>query len=173
MGVKLAHRQPQVYQLLLSRVIDVKYGSFTFFSNFKAGAVWPREGNTRLGEEASSPFLIVRLRHFFFRPSKKGSCYAVYDWLRRGDLRWNVYARVKARNEPVGDAPGAGEIKVPSRYTASSVMSSKMRKSRHIRKFQTRISSRCANYIVALFDNAANQRAPGQLKLDNCTRPSP
>ena len=30
-GVKGAHRRPQVYQLLLlSRVIDVKYGRFTF-----------------------------------------------------------------------------------------------------------------------------------------------
>ena len=31
-GAKGAHRRPQVYQLLLlSRVIDVKYGRFTFF----------------------------------------------------------------------------------------------------------------------------------------------
>ena len=29
-GVKWAHRRPKVYQLLLSRVIDVKYGCFTF-----------------------------------------------------------------------------------------------------------------------------------------------
>ena len=29
-GVKWAHSRPQVYQLLLSRVIDVKYGCFTF-----------------------------------------------------------------------------------------------------------------------------------------------
>ena len=27
-----AHRRPQVYQLLLSRVIDVKYGCFAFLS---------------------------------------------------------------------------------------------------------------------------------------------
>ena len=30
-GKTEAHRRPQVYQLLLSRVIDVKYGCFTFF----------------------------------------------------------------------------------------------------------------------------------------------
>ena len=29
-GVKWAHSRPKVYQLLLSRVIDVKYGCFTF-----------------------------------------------------------------------------------------------------------------------------------------------
>ena len=29
-GVKWGHRRPQVYQLLLSRVVDVKYGCFTF-----------------------------------------------------------------------------------------------------------------------------------------------
>ena len=30
-GIKYAHRRPQVDQLLLSRVIDVKYGCFTLF----------------------------------------------------------------------------------------------------------------------------------------------
>ena len=30
-GIKYAHRGPQVDQLLLSRVIDVKYGCFTLF----------------------------------------------------------------------------------------------------------------------------------------------
>ena len=29
------------------------------------------------------------------------------------------------------------------------------------------------NYIMAFFDIAANQRAPGQLQLDDCTHPSP
>ena len=33
--------------------------------------------------------------------------------------------RVKAGNEPAGDRPGAGEIKVRSCYTVSSVKSSK------------------------------------------------
>jgi len=37
------------------------------------------------------------------------------------------------------------------------IMSSKMRKSRHLRKFQT----------------ISNQRAPRQLQLDDCTHPSP
>ena len=58
-------------------------------------------------------------------------------------------------------------------YTGSSVMSAKMLKSRHLRKFQSMISSSMRNYIMALFDNVANQRAPGQLQLDDCTRPSP
>ena len=45
-------------------------------------------------------------------------------------------------NEPAGDRPGAGEIKVRSCYTGSkSVKSSKMRKSRDLHKFQTMISS--------------------------------
>ena len=38
---KYAHRRPQVDQLLLSRVIDVKYGCFTLsFRNYEADAVW-------------------------------------------------------------------------------------------------------------------------------------
>ena len=52
-------------------------------------------------------------------------------------------------------------------YTGSSVKSSKMRKSRHLRKFQTMIT-----YIMALFDNTATQRAPGQLQFNDCARPS-
>ena len=44
-------------------------------------------------------------------------------------------------NEPAGDRPGAGEIKVRSCYTGSSVTSSKMRKSRDLHKFQTMMSS--------------------------------
>ena len=40
-GIKYAHRRPQVDQLLLSRVIDVKYGCFTLsFRNYEADAVW-------------------------------------------------------------------------------------------------------------------------------------
>ena len=35
-GGKWAHRRPQVYQLLLSRVIDVKYGCFTFYFFLRA-----------------------------------------------------------------------------------------------------------------------------------------
>ena len=45
---------------------------------------------------------------FSFASIKNGACYAVYDWLRWEDLLWNVYARVKAQNEPAGDRPGAG-----------------------------------------------------------------
>ena len=54
-------------------------------------------------------------------------------------LLWNVYARVKARKEPGGEGPGAREIKVRSCYNGSS--GSRMRKSRHLCKFQTMISS--------------------------------
>ena len=50
-------------------------------------------------------------------------------------LLWNVYAWVKARKETGGDGPGAGEMKLCPCYTDSSIMSSKMRKSRHLRKF--------------------------------------
>ena len=40
-GIKYAHRRPQVDQLLLSWVIDIKYGCFTlFFRNYEADAVW-------------------------------------------------------------------------------------------------------------------------------------
>ena len=52
-------------------------------------------------------------------------------------LLWNVYAWVKARKETGGDGPGAGDIKVCPYYTDSSIMSSKMCKSRHLRKFNS------------------------------------
>ena len=42
---------------------------------------------------------------------------------------------VKARKQTGGDEPGAGETKVCSCYTDSSIMRSKMRKSRHLRNF--------------------------------------
>ena len=76
-GVKEVHRRPpQIYQLLLSRVIDVKYGCFTFFFIIKRAlfglacvACLAAQGDTRSGEEDSSFFsLIVRPRHFFFCP---------------------------------------------------------------------------------------------------------
>ena len=137
-GVKWVDRRPQVYQLLLSQ---------PFFSNYKAGAVWlslrgmlgPCKGNTRRGEEDSSSFLpsyVLDISSFV--PPPPQNCYSVYDWLRWGDLLFRVYARVKARNEPAGDGPGAG---VRSCYTGSSIMRSKMYKRRHLRKFQTMISS--------------------------------
>ena len=50
-------------------------------------------------------------------------------------LLWNVYAWVKAREETGGDGPGAWEMKVCPCYSDSSIMSSKMRKSRHLPKF--------------------------------------
>ena len=83
-----------------------------------------------------------------------------------------TYSRTLAQNEPVEDGQRAGEINVQSCYTGSSVMSSKMLKSRHLRKFQTMISSSMC-VTLALFDNAANQRAPGELQLEDWTRPSP
>ena len=133
-------RRPQVYQLLLSQPQP-------FFSNYKAGAVWlslrgmlgPCKGNTRRGEEDSSsclPSYVLDISSFV--PPPPQNCYSVYDWLRWGDLLFRVYARVKARNEPAGDGPWAG---VRSCYTGSSIMCSKMYKRRHLRKFQTMISS--------------------------------
>ena len=55
----------------------------------------------------------------------------------------------------------------------SSITSSEKSKSRHLRKFQTMISSSMRKYIMAFFDTEANLRAPGQLQLDNCTHPYP
>ena len=142
--VKWVDRLPQVYQLLLSQ---------PFFSNYKAGAVWlslrgmlGRARGTREGERRTPLLFSHRTSSTFLLlsppppppPKKNGVCYSVYDWLRWGDLLFRVYARVKARNEPAGDGPGAG---VRSCYTGSSVMSSKMYKRRHLRKFQTMISS--------------------------------
>ena len=57
------------------------------------------------------------------------------------DLLWNAFACVKAQKGPGGNGPGEGEIKIRSCYTGSSIMSSKMRKRRHLRKCQTMISS--------------------------------
>ena len=48
-------------------------------------------------------------------------------------LLWNIHTCVKALKETVGDGPGAGEIKICSCYTDSSIMSSKMRSD--LRKF--------------------------------------
>ena len=96
---------------------------------------------------------------FLLSPQKrKHWCLLRKLWLATiRDLLWNVYARVKARKEPGGDGPAAREIKVRSCYTGSSIKSSKMRKSRHLRKFQT----------------MSNQLALRQLQLDDCTHLSP
>ena len=76
-------------------------------------------------------------------PPKKTTTTTTTNWrpLRRLwlALLWNVFARVKVRKEPSGEGSGAREIKVRSCYTGSS--GSKMRKSRHLCKFQTMISS--------------------------------
>ena len=87
----------------------------------------------------------MRPRHFFFRPSSPSppppkqnkTKQQQQNWrlLRRrwSALLWNVYAWVKGRKETGGDGPGAGEMKVFPCYTDSSIMSSKMRNSRHLR----------------------------------------
>ena len=77
-GVKeVHHRPPQVYQLLLSRVIDVKYGCFTFFLAIIKRALFGLACVACLavqGEHAKWRggllffSLIVRPRHFFFCP---------------------------------------------------------------------------------------------------------
>ena len=141
--VKWVDRWPQVYQLLLSQpfLAIIKRALF----GLACVACLAVQGGHAKGRGGLLFFsLIVRPRHFFFcpphppPPKKNGVCYSVYDWLRWGDLLFRVYARVEARNEPAGDGPGAG---VRSCYTGSSIMSSKMFKRRHLRKFQTMISS--------------------------------
>ena len=101
-----------------------------------------------MGGEDSSSFLswcVLDISSLALRPRPKKKMAPAtqsmigYDEGTYSDC--NVYARVKARNEAARDRPVAGEIKVRSCYTGSSVKSSKMRKSRHLRKFQTMISS--------------------------------
>ena len=95
-----------------------------------------------MGEEDSSSFLsscVLDISSFALRPRPKKMVPATQSMI--GYYEGTYSARVKAGNEPAGDRPGAGEIKVRWCYTGSSVNSSKMRKSRHLRKFQTMISS--------------------------------
>lgn len=55
---------------------------------------------------------------------------------RNWRLRWNVYACGQSTERDLaGDGPGVGEIKLCSFYSDSSTMSSKMHKSRYLRKF--------------------------------------
>ena len=95
--------------------------------------------------------LLMRPRHFFFRPSsphpkqnnnnnnnKTGACYAGYDWPYSGTF---MRRSKRGKSLAVTDHAGAGEMKVCPSYTDSSTMSSKMRKSRHLRKFHTMINS--------------------------------
>ena len=95
-----------------------------------------------MGEEDSSSFIsscVFGTSSFALRPCPPPPKMIGYD---EGTYSATyVYARVKAGNEPAGDRPGAGEIQVRSCDTGSSVKSSKIRKSRHLRKFQTMISS--------------------------------
>ena len=107
-----------------------------------------RARGTREGRGGLLSFsLLMRPRHFFFRPSspppnktKQQQQQQQQNWrlLRRLwlALLWNVYVWVKARKETGGDGPGAGKMKVCLCYTDSSIMSSKMHKSRHLRKFK-------------------------------------
>ena len=66
---------------------------------------------------------------------------------------------------------GGGGTSVQSCYTGPSVISSKMLMQAPTQSSKLGSSMRKVHY--GLFDNAANQRSPGQLKLDDCTRPSP
>ena len=106
---------------------------YLFLAIYKAGAVWislrsmlGRARGTRVFDISS-----------FATPSpcqKK-------KWRPLRSLWLGAYSRTLAQNEPVENGPGAGEINVQSCYTGSSVMSSKILKSRHLRKFQTMLSS--------------------------------
>ena len=61
-----------------------------------------------------------------------------YDYYDEGGLLWNLYSRVKVRKNLAG---GGGGDKRFVHVTLVLLMSSKMRKSRHLRKFQTMINS--------------------------------
>ena len=56
------------------------------------------------------------------------------DWLGRGTYSGTLMRMSKHGKNLAVDGPGAEKIKVCSCYTNSSIMSSKMRKSRHLRK---------------------------------------
>ena len=135
--------------------VDLKFISYTvttFFSNYKAGAVWlslrgilGRARGTREGERrtpllfshcTSSTFLLLSPRP----PPPKKMASATQSMIGYGEGTYSLeFMRVsKQRNEPAGDGPGAG---VRLCYTGSSIMSSKMYKRRHLREFQTMISS--------------------------------
>ena len=77
----------------------------------------------------------MRPRHLFFRSHKKS-----YDYYDEGGLLWNLYSRVKVRKNLAGGGGGAGDKRFVH-VTLVLLMSSKMRKSRHLRKFQTMINS--------------------------------
>ena len=101
-----------------------------------------REGESRppllFSPHASSTFLLLPLPSPL-PPRKKTKQQQQKNWRLLCRLwlaiLWNVYAWVNARKENGGDGPGAGEIKVCPCYTDSSIMSSKVRKSRHLCKF--------------------------------------
>ena len=103
----------------------------------------PREENTWRGEEASSPFLsscVLDISSFAppppSPPQTKQNNNNNKDWrLLRRMIGPTLERWVKARKETGGDGPGAGGTKVCSCYTDSSIMRLKMRKSRHLLKF--------------------------------------
>ena len=123
--------RPLLLLLFIIIIIIIIIIVVIFFCNSSNQQLWKRP------LRASSPFLSRASSTFLLSPQKrKHWCLLRKLWLATiRDLLWNVYARVKARKEPGGDRPGAGEVKVRSCYTRSSIMSSKMRKSTHLRKF--------------------------------------
>ena len=105
-----------------------------FLAIYKAGAVWISL-RSMLGRARGT--LVFDISSFapptpFPAPAKK--------MVPATQSMIGTYSGTLAQNEPVENEPGAGEINVQSCYTGSSVMSSKMLKSRHLRKFQTMIS---------------------------------
>ena len=86
-------------------------------SNYKACADWPRlrsmrqsdylitgrARGTREGERGPTPLFSPRASSTFLLSLPQKS----YEWLRWGELLWNLYARVKVLKELGEDGPGA------------------------------------------------------------------
>ena len=87
-------------------------------------------------------------------------------------MRVSKYGLNLAGTDQGSGGGGEAGINVRSCYTLVLLMSSKMRQSRHLRKFQTMINSSMSKLLWPS-DIAVNQRAPEQLQLDDCIYPSP
>ena len=152
-------------------------------SNYKACADWPilrgtrrsdylitgRARGSRGGGEGGllSFSLLMRPRHFFFRSHKKAMIATM-----RGTTLEPLCARQSTERTWRGRTRGAGErgINVRSCYTGSS----------KFEDAQEQIPTQAPNHDKSFdaqttlwpSDIAANQRAPGQLQIDNCIYPS-
>ena len=108
---------------------------YLFLAIYKAGAVWISL-RSMLGRARRTCVFDIPS---FAPPPPPRLCLKKGRLLR--SLWLGTYTRTLAQKEPVENGPGAGKINVQSCYTGSSVMSTKMLKSRQLRKFHTMISS--------------------------------